>query len=312
MMLADRILKAAADIAETTVDGTTEPATEVIGESLKETVEKANQFLDHLENMVPSMINFGINIFIAIVLFGFGKILIQCLLKIFNKFFDKANMEISVKKFLLSLIKTILFLILAITICGQLGIETTSFIAVIGSAGLALGLAFQGSLSNFAGGVLILLMKPFKVGDYISESGTGREGTVQQIDICYTTLITPDNKKVVIPNGNLSNSSLTNASAFEKRRVDIEVGVSYSTDISEAKAEMENLANNHALILKEEEIFSFVSNLDSSQVTLGLRVWCLTSDYWTVKFDLTEGIKQRFDEKGIEIPFNQLVVHLDN
>ncbi len=312
MMLADRILKAAADIAETTVDGTTEPATEVIGESLKETVEKANQFLDHLENMVPSMINFGINILIAIVLFGFGKILIQCLLKICNKFFDKANMEISVKKFLLSLIKTILFLILAVTICGQLGIETTSFIAVIGSAGLALGLAFQGSLSNFAGGVLILLMKPFKVGDYISESGTGREGTVQQIDICYTTLITPDNKKVVIPNGNLSNSSLTNASAFEKRRVDIEVGVSYSTDISEAKAEMENLANNHALILKEEEIFSFVSNLDSSQVTLGLRVWCLTSDYWTVKFDLTEGIKQRFDEKGIEIPFNQLVVHLDN
>ncbi len=312
MMLADRILKAAADIAETTVDGTTEPATEVIGESLKETVEKANQFLDHLENMVPSMINFGINILIAIVIFGFGKILIQCLLKICNKFFDKANMEISVKKFLLSLIKTILFLILAITICGQLGIETTSFIAVIGSAGLALGLAFQGSLSNFAGGVLILLLKPFKVGDYISESGTGREGTVQQIDICYTTLITPDNKKVVIPNGNLSNSSLTNASAFEKRRVDIEVGVSYSTDISEAKAEMENLANNHALILKEEEIFSFVSNLDSSQVTLGLRVWCLTSDYWTVKFDLTEGIKQRFDEKGIEIPFNQLVVHLDN
>ena len=312
MMLADRILKAAADIAETTVDGTTEPATEVIGESLKETVEKANQFLDHLENMVPSMINFGINILIAIVIFGFGKILIQCLLKICNKFFDKANMEISVKKFLLSLIKTILFLILAITICGQLGIETTSFIAAIGSAGLALGLAFQGSLSNFAGGELILLMKPFKVGDYISESGTGREGTVQQIDICYTTLITPDNKKVVIPNGNLSNSSLTNASAFEKRRVDIEVGVSYSTDISEAKAEMENLANNHALILKEEEIFSFVSNLDSSQVTLGLRVWCLTSDYWTVKFDLTEGIKQRFDEKGIEIPFNQLVVHLDN
>lgn len=312
MMLADRILKAAADLAETTVDGTTEPTTELIGESLKETVEKANQFLDHLENMVPTIINFGINILIAIVIFGFGKILIQCLLKICNKFFDKANMEISVKKFLLSLIKTILFLILAITICGQLGIETTSFIAVIGSAGLALGLAFQGSLSNFAGGVLILLMKPFKVGDYISESGTGREGTVQQIDICYTTLITPDNKKVVIPNGNLSNSSLTNASAFEKRRVDIEVGVSYSTDISEAKAEMENLANNHALVLKEEEIFSFVSNLDSSQVTLGLRVWCQTSDYWTVKFDLTEGIKQRFDEKGIEIPFNQLVVHLDN
>lgn len=311
-MLAERILKAAADAAEAATDMTTEPTTEIIGESLKETVEKANQFLDHLENMIPSIINFGINILIAIVIFGFGKILIRFFLKICNKFFEKANMEISVKKFLLSLIKSILFVILAITICGQLGIETTSFIAVIGSAGLALGLAFQGSLSNFAGGVLILLMKPFKVGDYISESGTGREGTVQQIDICYTTLITPDNKKVVIPNGNLSNSSLTNASAFEKRRVDIEVGISYSADISEAKTEMENLAKSHELVLKEEDIFSFVSNLDSSQVTLGLRVWCLTSDYWTVKFDLTEGIKKTFDEKGIEIPFNQLVVHLDN
>lgn len=311
-MLAERILKAAADAAEAATDMTTEPTTEVIGESLKETVEKANQFLDHLENMIPSIINFGINILIAIVIFGFGKILIQFFLKMCNKFFEKANMEISVKKFLLSLIKSILFVILAITICGQLGIETTSFIAVIGSAGLALGLAFQGSLSNFAGGVLILVMKPFKVGDYISESGTGREGTVQQIDICYTTLITPDNKKVVIPNGNLSNSSLTNASAFEKRRVDIEVGISYSADISEAKTEMENLAKSHELVLKEEDIFSFVSNLDSSQVTMGLRVWCLTSDYWTVKFELTEGIKKTFDEKGIEIPFNQLVVHLDN
>ncbi len=311
MILADSILKTTVAIAEASADRTTEPVTEVIGESLKETVEKANQFLDHLENMLPSIINFGINILIAIVIFGFGKLLIRCLLKICNKFFDKANMEVSVKKFLLSLIKTILFVILSITICGQLGIETTSFIAVIGSAGLALGLAFQGSLSNFAGGVLILLMKPFKVGDYISESGSGMEGTVQQIDICYTTLVTPDNKKVVIPNGTLSNSSLTNASAFEKRRVDIEAGISYSADISEAKAEMENLAKNHALVLKEEEIFSFVSNLDSSQVTLGLRVWCLTSDYWSVKFDLTEGIKKTFDEKGIEIPFDQLVVHLE-
>lgn len=311
-MLAGRILKAAADMAiETTTDGTSEPTTEVIGESLKDTVERANQFLDHLEDMIPSIINFGINILIAVVIFIIGKLLIQFVLKMCNKFFEKANMEISVKKFLLSLIRAILYVILAITVCGQLGIETTSFIAVVGSAGLALGLAFQGSLSNFAGGVLILLLKPFKVGDYILESGTGREGTVQQIDICYTTLITPDNKKVVIPNGNLSNSSLTNASAFEKRRVDIEIGISYSADIAEARAAMENLAKSHKLVLQNEEIFSFVSNLDASQVTLGLRVWSLTPDYWTVKFDLIENIKKTFDELGIEIPFNQLVVHLE-
>ncbi len=311
-MLAGRILKAAADMAiETTTDGTSEPTTEVIGESLKDTVERANQFLDHLEDMIPSIVNFGINILIAVVIFIIGKLLIQFVLKMCNKFFEKANMEISVKKFLLSLIRAILYVILAITVCGQLGIETTSFIAVVGSAGLALGLAFQGSLSNFAGGVLILLLKPFKVGDYISESGTGREGTVQQIDICYTTLITPDNKKVVIPNGNLSNSSLTNASAFEKRRVDIEIGISYSADIAEARAAMENLAKSHKLVLQNEEIFSFVSNLDASQVTLGLRVWSLTSNYWTVKFDLIENIKKTFDEMGIEIPFHQLVVHLE-
>ncbi len=311
-MLTGTILRTLADTAkEVTADATAETTTEAIGESLKETVEKANQFIDHLEDMIPSIINFGINVLIAIILFLIGKVLIKLVLKMCNKFFEKANMEISVKKFLISLIKTILYVILLITVCGQLGIETTSFIAVVGSAGLALGLAFQGSLSNFAGGVLILLLKPFKVGDYISESGSGREGTVQQIDICYTTLITPDNKKVVIPNGNLSNSSLTNTTAFEKRRVDIEIGVSYSVDIAEAKAVMEAVAKSHKLVLQNEEIFSFVSNLDASYVALGLRVWSLTTDYWTVKCDLIENIKKEFDEKGIEIPFNQLVVHLE-
>lgn len=304
-MISDIILRAMA--TETLAEKTTEP----IGEALKETVEKANHFIDQIENMIPSIIKFGISLVIAIIIFIIGKILISLVLKICNNFFDRIKVEISVKKFLISIIKTLLYLILIITLCGQIGIETTSFIAVIGSAGLALGLAFQGSLSNFAGGVLILLLKPFMVGDYISESNTGKEGTVQQIDICYTTLITADNKKVVIPNGNLSNSSITNSSAFAKRRIDISIGISYTADITLARNIMEMLAKSHELILQNEDILSFVENFDASRITLGLRVWSKTSDYWTVRFDLFEKIKKAFDDNKIEIPFDQLVVHLD-
>jgi small conductance mechanosensitive channel len=191
------------------------------------------------------------------------------------------------------------------------GIKTTSFVAVLGTASLAVGLSLQGSLSNFAGGVLILMLKPFKVGDYIIDSSDGKEGTVTKIDLFYTTLITPDNKKTVIPNGSLSNTSLTNVTAFETRRVDFEIGISYSADISKAKSIIEETAKANELVLKDKEIFVFVSNLDSSQVTMGIRVWTNTSDYWTVKFELTEAVKKALDENNIEIPFNQLVVHME-
>lgn len=290
---------------------TTEQTTEVIGEALAETVEEASKLMQQLENMIPSVINFGIDVLIAILIFFVGKSLIRVLLKISNRFFDRANVDIGVRKFLISLIRALLYVVLVITICGQLGIETTSFIAVIGSAGLAVGLAFQGSLSNLAGGVLILVLKPFTIGDYIIESGTGREGTVQQIDICYTTLLTVDNKKIVIPNGTLSNSTITNASAMETRRVDISIGIGYGCDIAKAKALMEQIAGECNTVLKDKEIFTFVDNLDASCVTLGLRVWSRNSDYWTTKFYLMETIKNEFDKHGIEIPFNQLVVHLE-
>ena len=196
-------------------------------------------------------------------------------------------------------------------IMSQLGIETTSFIAVMTSASLAIGLAFQGSLSNFAGGVLLLIMKPFKVGDYIIEAAGGREGTVERIDISYTTLITPDNRKIIIPNGGLSNSSLINVTSLPKRRVDFSIGISYSSDIALAKRILEEIGKEHELVLDNEEIFVFVQELADSSVVMGLRVWCSTNDYWTVKFDVNERIKNRFDEEGIEIPFNQLVVHME-
>lgn len=295
----------------TTETETTEPATELIGETLVETVEGASKLMEQLENMIPSIINFGIDVLIALLIFVVGKSLIKVMLKVSNKFFDRASVDIGVRKFLISLIRALLYVVLVITICGQLGIETTSFIAVIGSAGLAVGLAFQGSLSNLAGGVLILVLKPFTIGDYILESGTGREGTVQQIDICYTTLLTTDNKKIVIPNGVLSNSTITNASAMETRRVDITVGIGYTSDILKAKALMESIAKGCDTVLQDQEIFTFVDNLDASCVTLGLRVWSKNSDYWTTKFYLVETIKAEFDKNGIDIPFNQLVVHLE-
>lgn len=290
---------------------TTEETTTGILQSSEETVEKANQLLQHLKDFVPSMITFGINVLIALLIFWVGKILIKILLKICKRFFDRTKLELSVSRFLLSLIKVAAYVILLIVVLDTVGIKTTSFIAVLGTAGLAVGLALQGSLSNFAGGVLILLLKPFKVGDYIVELGGGIEGTVSKIDLFYTTLITPDNKMTVIPNGTLSNSSLTNVTAFDTRRVDFEIGISYSADITKAKQIIETIAKDNDLVLKNREIFVFVANLDSSQVTLGLRVWSLTSDYWTVKFTLTEEIKNGLEANGIEIPFNQLVVHME-
>lgn len=276
-----------------------------------ETVEKAEEFIDKLKDMFPYIIRFGLNVLLAFVIFFIGKVLIGILMKICRKFFDRTRLEISVSKFLLSLIKAIAYIILVIVMLETVGIKTTSFVAVLTTAGLALGLALQGSLSNFAGGVLILILKPFKVGDYIITSTDGLEGTVQKIDLFYTALITTDNKLNVIPNGTLSNASLTNVTAFDTRRVDFEFGISYDSDINLAKSIMEECARANDKVLQDKEIFPFVSNLDASQVTLGLRVWVNTSEYWTVKFDLTETIKNKFDEAGIEIPFNQLVVHTD-
>ena len=206
-----------------------------ITDNLNQAVENANNFIQSLEKYLPKIIAFGINVCIAIAIFAVGKIVIGILMKIVKKFFKRANIEISVQKFLISLIRAILYFILFIILCNQVGIQTTSFVALLSTASLTIGLALQGSFSNFAGGVLILLIKPFKVGDYIVDGSSGTEGTVQKIDLFYTMIVTPDNKLITIPNGNLSNTHITNASAFEKRRVDIAVGISYESDMEKAK-----------------------------------------------------------------------------
>lgn len=293
------------------MEAATQETTDISLQNPEETIKKASELIEQIKNLIPSIIKLGINIIIALIIFWVGKLLINMLLKICKRFFERSRIEVSVSKFLTSLIKVGLYLVLICVLLETVGIKTTSFVAVLGTASLAIGLSIQGSLSNFAGGVLILILKPFVVGDYIVESASGKEGTVQKIDLFYTTLITPDNKKTVIPNGNLSNTSLTNVTAFDTRRVDFEIGISYDTDIKKARTIMEEAAEKNDLVIKDKEIFSYVSNLDASQVTLGLRVWAKTSDYWTVKFDLTETIKEQFDKNNIEIPFNQLVVHLE-
>ncbi len=270
-----------------------------------------DKVIETFEGYVPKAMDFVVNIVIALLIFFIGKIIINFIVKLINKFLEKANVEISVRRFLKSLTRTLLYIVLIIIICNQVGINTASFIAVLGSAGLAIGLAMQGSLSNFAGGVLILILKPFKVGDYIIDNATGKEGTVYKIDLFYTTITTGDNKRITVPNGTLANSAITNVTAFGKRRVDLEVGISYSSNIGDAKAVIEKVAMTEEKVLKAEGISVFVKELAQSQVTMGLRVWAETGDYWTVCCNLNENLKNALDEAGIEIPFNQLEVHIN-
>lgn len=274
------------------------------------TIKEAGKFFETVEGYLPKVLEFGIKIVLAIVILIAGKVIIGFIMKFLNKIFEKGRMEISVKKFLLSLARALLYFVLIIIICNEVGIDTTSFIALLGTAGLALGLALQGSLSNFAGGVLILLLRPFSVGDYIIDAGSGKEGTVEKIDLFYTYLYTADNKSVIIPNGNLTNSTITNVSAQDKRRVDIEVGISYNANMADAKKVIEMLMVKEERILHDEKNVVVIKELAASQVTVLMRAWTKTENYWDVYFDMTERIKNGLDEAGIEIPYNQLDVHV--
>lgn len=265
--------------------------------------------VDEFRKMIPEIIVFATNLMIAILILVIGSYLIRWIKKGFNRSFERMEMEISLKKFLLSLINAVLYGIVGFMALERVGVSSASIIAVLGSAGLALGLALQGSLSNFAGGVLILIMKPFKVGDYILCENSF-EGTVAVIGLVYTTLNTADNRTVVIPNGNLANSTLVNVTAQQVRRVDLNVGIRYDADLQNAKSVLEKMLAGHMLILKEHPIQVFVSELAAGSVILGVRGWVKTEDYWTVKWELTELIKILFDQEGIKIPNNQMDIHL--
>lgn len=265
---------------------------------------------DWLKGLLPWFLNFGFQILLAVVVYAVGARIIKFVRKIVRRWMERADADIGVKQFIDSLVKYSLYFILVVIILTFFGVTTASVVAVLGSAGLALGLAVQGTLSNFAGGVLILLLKPFHVGDYIIEDTHGNEGTVTEITIFYTKLSTGDNKIIVIPNGSLANSSLTNVTHSKKRRIDLEVGIAYDADLKRAKEILYRLAEEEKDRLKSEEILVFVSELAASEVKLGIRFWVKTEDYWPVRWRLMEDIKLALDEAGIEIPYQKLDVQV--
>lgn len=278
--------------------------------TIEDVQEELGRTARWLQDATPKLINFALQVVLAVVVLVIGMKLIGWLRKILRKTLEKRDADTGLIQFLDSLVKVLLYLMLAMSILQKFGVETTSVVAILGSAGVAIGLALQGSLANFAGGVLILLLKPFKVGDYIVQGSL--EGTVTEIQLFYTTLLTPDNRRVVLPNGQLSDNSLTNVTAEDKRRLDIKVGISYNSSIQDAKKIMGKLAADDEDVLKDPAPMTAVEELGESSVNMLLRVWVPTEKYWDVKFRLTEAVKLSFDERGIEIPFNQLDVHLIN
>lgn len=264
----------------------------------------------YLEGLVPSLLSFLMQLVITVIILIIGSRVIKGFVKMIKKSLEKGKAEAGVITFLCSLIRYSLYFVLLMIVLSQFGVTTSSVVAVLGSAGLTLGLALQGSLSNFAGGVLILLMKPFVVGDYILDNATGQEGTVDEITTFYTKLLSVDNKVIVIPNGSLSNTSITNYSRMEHRRVDLTVSVAYETNLAKAKKVLQAVVENESGVAADMPCDIFVSSLADSAVELGVRVWVKNEDYWPVRWHMLEQIKLAFDENEISIPYPQLDVSL--
>ncbi len=279
-----------------------------------ERADEAKAFFNK-ENMTNMITQFAdtavakvIDIIIALIIWKLSKYLIKWVLKIAAKALDKAGFDVGVIKFISSFIKAGIYAVVLLIILDILGFQTASLIAVFGSAALALSMSLQGSLSNMAGGILILLFKPFVVGDYIVSGSC--EGTVVSIDILYTKLRMIDNKMVMMPNGALANSNIINVGAGGVRRLDIAVGIGYGSDVTKAKAVLRQIIEDYPLVLKDKGIDVIVKSLDESCVTLETRCWVNQDAYWDTRFIFLERFKQEFDKNGIEIPYNQLDVHV--
>lgn len=261
-----------------------------------------------MDTGLEQAVTYAPKLLLALVTLVIGLWIINRVVSGIGKVLDVRKVEITLKNFLSSLCSVLLKALLLISVASMVGIETTSFIAIIGAAGLAVGLALQGSLGNFAGGVLILLFKPYKVGDVIEAQG--HIGKVAEIQIFVTKLTTPDNKLIIIPNGPLSNGSLTNFSAMDTRRVDMVFGIGYGDDIKKTKQVLESLVKAEDRVLKDQDYTIAVSELADSSVNFVVRIWVNSADYWGVYFDMHEKVKLAFDENGISIPFPQRDVHL--
>jgi small conductance mechanosensitive channel len=259
------------------------------------------------ESWLPVVLQYSGQLTLAIITLLLGWWLVNTLTHKVSALMDRRNVDRALHSFIGSLASIILKVLLLVSVASMIGVETTSFIAVIGAAGLAIGLALQGSLANFAGGVLIMLFRPFRAGDWIE--GQGVSGSVDSIQIFHTTLKTADNKVVIVPNGSLSNGNITNYSREPKRRADINLGIDYSSDIKKARDVLLKIAEDPR-IHRDPAPVVFVTGLGDSAVNLSLRVWVATPDFWPVTFAFTEQAKEQLTEAGIGIPFPQRVVHL--
>lgn len=269
------------------------------------TSEMVNEFIAKALN---ASIDLGGRILAALIIFIIGKILVNWANKLFAKMLEKRKVEPSIQSFLKSIVNITLLVLLFLAVIGKLGIELTSFAALLASVGVAVGMALSGNLSNFAGGVIILVFRPYKVGDYI-EASTGAAGTVTDIQIFHTVLTTPDNKVVFAPNGAMSGAVVTNYSRKDTRRVDFSFGVEYGTDFNQAKSIIMEVINKDSRILKDPAPFVELGALADSSVNITVRVWVNAADYWGVNFDMNKNVYATFNEKGISFPFPQLTVH---
>lgn len=263
-----------------------------------------------INNLIDWATNDGIKILIGLIILAVGWKIIKKLMKVFNSFSSRKEIDSTLHSFLGAFLELALKSLLIICVLGYVGFEITGLAALLASAGFALGLALQGSLSNFAGGVIILIMRPFKIGDFIESSGN--TGTVERIELFYTHLITPDNKAIMIPNGSLSNSTIINYSSKDTRRVDLVFGVGYEDDILHVKRVLSNIIDSCHLILKNPEPFINICEHGDSSVNIAVRVWTDTSNYWNVYFYLIEQAKIKFDEENINIPYPQMDLHIQN
>lgn len=283
--------------------------TDEIAETTQETVENVNLPLQFIEDHIPDMIGFGFKILFAVILLIVGKYIIGAVRRLTAKAFARSNADTGVSQFTDSIIKYGLYTVLVILVVTSFGVNLSSITAILAAAGVAVSLALQDVISNFAGGVLILTLKPFAVGDYIIEDNNKNEGTVKEIQLFHTKLTTVDNKTIVIPNGMLTNNSLTNVTAKDERQLDLRIDISYESDLRKAKGILEDMLKSTPGILRDMETSVFVDSLGTSSVVLGIRAWTRMEDYWPVRWKLLEDIKLTFDEEGINIPYTQITVH---
>lgn len=272
-------------------------------------MEKITTFSFNWNDYSPMIVEYGSNLFFALVILVVGLWLAKLISNSFKRIMLKSNLDASLVPFLGSLVSTILKILVAISALTMLGIEMTSFVAILGAASLAVGMALSGTLQNFAGGVMILIFKPFKVGDFITAQG--HTGTVKEIQIFNTIMNTPDNKVIIVPNGGLSTGSMTNFSALETRRVDWTFGIAYGDDFDVAEKTIQKLLDADSRILKDPETFIALSELGDSSVNIVVRAWVNAADYWGVFFDLNKSVYKTFPQAGLNIPFPQLDVHID-